>query len=172
MLGLDRPQLVEQRVVDVVADLGIVEHVVAVAVVLELARSSAARAASGALAARDLLGDLLGGGRDQPRQVVASERVEPVAVGEVEVDRGDGDLAGGDRRQVGSGLVALEARVAVDPVQPPAAGLVDERQLVAVHALAERGHLDPVGRAAGDVDVEQRSGRAAARSRARRPAAR
>ena len=36
MLGLDRPQLVQQRVVDVVADLRIVEHVVPVAVVLEL----------------------------------------------------------------------------------------------------------------------------------------
>jgi hypothetical protein len=36
MLGLDRPQLVEQGVVGVVADLGVVEDVVAVPVVLEL----------------------------------------------------------------------------------------------------------------------------------------
>ena len=36
VLGLDRAQLVEQRVVDVVADLRVVEHVVLVAVVLEL----------------------------------------------------------------------------------------------------------------------------------------
>ncbi len=36
MLGLDRAQLVQQRVVDVVADLRIVEHVVAVGVVFEL----------------------------------------------------------------------------------------------------------------------------------------
>jgi hypothetical protein len=36
MLGLDRPQLVKEGVVDVVADLGIVEDVVPVAVVLEL----------------------------------------------------------------------------------------------------------------------------------------
>jgi hypothetical protein len=37
MIGLDRPQLIEQRVVDVVADLGIVEDVVAIAVVVQLA---------------------------------------------------------------------------------------------------------------------------------------
>ena len=36
MVALDRPQLVEQRVVDVVADLGVVEDVVAVVVVGEL----------------------------------------------------------------------------------------------------------------------------------------
>ena len=35
MLGLDRAELVEQRVVLVVADLGVVENVVAVAVMLE-----------------------------------------------------------------------------------------------------------------------------------------
>ena len=37
MIGLEGLELVEQRVVDVVADLGIVEHVIAVAVVLDLA---------------------------------------------------------------------------------------------------------------------------------------
>ena len=37
MLGLDAAQLVEQRVVDVVPDIRIVEDVVAVVVVLELA---------------------------------------------------------------------------------------------------------------------------------------
>ena len=36
MIALDRPQLVEQRVIDVVADLGVVEDVVAVVVVREL----------------------------------------------------------------------------------------------------------------------------------------
>ena len=36
MLGLQRAQLVEQRVVGVVADLGVVEDVVAAVVVLEL----------------------------------------------------------------------------------------------------------------------------------------
>ena len=36
MVALDRPQLVEQRVIDVVADLGVVEDVVAVVVVGEL----------------------------------------------------------------------------------------------------------------------------------------
>jgi hypothetical protein len=36
MLGLQGPQLVEQRVVLVVADLGIVEDVIAIAVVVEL----------------------------------------------------------------------------------------------------------------------------------------
>ena len=37
--------------------------------------------------------------------------------------------------------------------------LVDERQLVAVDALAERRDLDAIGLAAGHVDVEQRPGR-------------
>ena len=37
MLSLDRAQLVEQRVVGVVSDLGVVENVVAIAVVIELA---------------------------------------------------------------------------------------------------------------------------------------
>ena len=37
MGGLQAPELVEQRVVDVVADFGIIEHVVAVAMVFELA---------------------------------------------------------------------------------------------------------------------------------------
>ena len=44
MVGLDRPQLVEQRVVLVVADLGIVEDVVAVAVVVEHACGARPRA--------------------------------------------------------------------------------------------------------------------------------
>ena len=54
MLALEAPQLVEQQVVLVVADLGVVEDVVAVGVVLELLAQLA-----GALA--DLLGDLRGG---------------------------------------------------------------------------------------------------------------
>ena len=74
--------------------------------------------------------------RDSPRragamsrpQVVALERREAVAVGEVEVDRGHGDLARRDGREVGAGLVALVGRVAVDPVQAPAARvLLDQR---------------------------------------------
>ena len=36
MVTLERAQLVQQRVIDVVADLGVVEHVVAVVVVVEL----------------------------------------------------------------------------------------------------------------------------------------
>ena len=65
MLGLDRPQLVEQRVVLVVADLGIVEDVVAVAVVVELAAQlGGARPASSAwrLARRSRLGTSLAAG--------------------------------------------------------------------------------------------------------------
>jgi hypothetical protein len=53
---------------------------------------------------------------DQTGEVVALERGEPVAVGEIEVDRGDGDLALRDGREVGAGLVALEAGIALDPV--------------------------------------------------------
>ena len=45
--------------------------------------------------------DLAGRRRDQPRQVVALQGVEPVAIGQVEVDRRDGDLASGHRGQVG-----------------------------------------------------------------------
>jgi hypothetical protein len=51
MVGLDGAQLVEERVVLVVADLGIVEDVVAVAVVVELAaqlRGALSRARAGA----------------------------------------------------------------------------------------------------------------------------
>ena len=48
VLGLERAQLVEQRVVVVVADLGVVEDVVAVAVVVELlAQLGGARRAAG-----------------------------------------------------------------------------------------------------------------------------
>ena len=68
VLGLDRAQLVEQRVVLVVADLGVVEDVVAVAVVVELlAQLGGADASSGR---RSL--DLRGGRREQPREVVGA----------------------------------------------------------------------------------------------------
>ena len=86
MLGLERLELVEQRVVLVVGDLGVVEDVVAVDVVVE--------------DALQLLRALGRGGRgvtrsrsrraaQEARQVVLDERVEARVVGEVEVDRRD-----------------------------------------------------------------------------------
>ena len=76
------------------------------------------------------------------------------------MDRGHRDLALRHRGEVGPGLVALVAGVAVDPVQAPAAGaLVDQRELVAVDALAEPRDLDAVRVGARDVDVQQRARR-------------
>ena len=64
VLGLERAQLVEQRVVGVVADLGVVEDVVAVAVVLELAAQ---------------LGDALRGAHSTSRAAGASSRARSYA---------------------------------------------------------------------------------------------
>ena len=66
VLGLERLQLAEQRVVDVVADLRVVEDVVAVVVVGDLL------AQLGDLAARRRSFHLAGRGREQPRQVVGA----------------------------------------------------------------------------------------------------
>ena len=67
VLGLDRPQLIEQRVVLVVADLGIVEDVVAVAVVVELLSQLDRALGRRVRNPRPQRGRR----RDQPRQVVA-----------------------------------------------------------------------------------------------------
>ena len=63
---------------------------------------------------------------------------------------------GGDRREVGAGLVVKAGVRAVDPVAAPVLLLALELQLVAVDALAEARHLDAAGLAGRDVDVEQR----------------
>ena len=100
VLGLDRPQLVEQRVVVVVADLRVVEHVVAVAVVLELPPQL-----GGALRVvlRNRLASPLGRRpAQQPLQVAARERLDAGVVGEVEVHRRDRDPPGRDRGEVGA----------------------------------------------------------------------
>ena len=94
MRRLDRAQLVEQRVVSVVADDRVVEDVVAVAVVGQL--SAQLRRARGRIRApsrrrRSL--HLARGRRDQPREVVLLQRADPRAVREVEVHRRDARCA-------------------------------------------------------------------------------
>ena len=93
VLGLERAQLVEQRVVLVVADLGVVERVVAVVVVVDLLAQLGGALLGGTVRAAWLSSrsSSLGGGLDQAREVVALERRQPLAVGEVEVDRRDRD---------------------------------------------------------------------------------
>ena len=121
VLGLERAQLVEQRVVVVVADLRVVEDVVAVAVVVA-ARSRSSRGAASRLRPRRSLHLLGRRARAAARGRSASSASMPVDVGQVEVQRRDGDAPGGDRRQVGARLV-LEAGVgAVDPVAARRAG--------------------------------------------------
>ena len=110
---LELAQLAQQRVVDVVADDRVVEHVVAVVVlgdlVAQLGRALRRVPCSrGAHAAEP-------GPPRPPRRArrrgrsARAKPVEPAAVGEVEVDRGDRDAAARDRREVGARLV-LEGR--------------------------------------------------------------
>ena len=85
--GLERPQLVEQRVVLVVADLRVVEHVVTVRVVVEqLAQLGRTLGAAGLRSAHGCSLDRL---LQQPLEVVLDQRLDAVVVGEVEVQRRD-----------------------------------------------------------------------------------
>ena len=130
VLALDRAQLVQQRVVGVVADLGVVEDVVAVAVVGELLAQ---------------LGGALGGVTgvlQQLREVERAQRLHAVLGGQVEVQRRDRDPAGGDRREVGPGLVVVHRRVAVDAVELAAGVLLDQVEAVLVDPLAQPRDLD------------------------------
>ena len=105
-------QLVQQRVVGVVADLRVVEDVVAVVVMRDLARGAPPRALPAALTSR--LTPASGGRRRAASLKIRSRshsrsRVEPVAVGQVEVDGRDRDPPARDRGEIGARLV-LEAR--------------------------------------------------------------
>ena len=113
VLGLERAQLVEQRVVLVVADLRVVERVVAVAVVGQLAAQWPPRAWP---PWPERSPQLARGRREQPREVVRGERVDALDVGQVEVDRRDRDAPLGDGREVGARLVVVAGIGAVDPV--------------------------------------------------------
>ena len=149
VLALDRAQLVQQRVVGVVADLRVVEDVVAVPVVGELLAQLGARAPPARHRSPEQLGE-----------VVLAQALHPVLGGEVEVQRRDGDAAGRDGGEVGAGLVVVDGRVAVDAEEPAAADvLLDQLELVLVDALAQPGDLDTADVARGDVDVEQRARR-------------
>ena len=110
VLALDRAQLVQQRVVGVVADLGVVEDVVAVAVVGELLAQLGRPRSAG----RHRSGPAAGRGR-------TPAALHAVLGGEVEVQRRDRDPAGGDRGEVGPRLVVVDRRVAVDAVELAAA---------------------------------------------------
>ena len=140
VVALDRAQLVEQRVVGVVADLGVVEDVVAVAVVGELLAQL-----GGALGSHAHSASSSAAGSSSAREVVGAQGLEPVRGGEVEVQRRHRDAAGGDGGEVGALLVVVDRRVAVDAEAPAAVLLLDDLQLVAVDALAEPRHLDAVG---------------------------
>ncbi len=153
VLGLDRAQLVEQRVVLVVADLRVVEDVVAAVVVLELATQLGgpplglgAHTEEGALAASI-------SSRPQPRSRSSppwSVRSKWIGVTEMR------PRATAERSVPSSS--SKRRLEAVDLVAPLAAlgVLSDQLQLVVVEALAELGDLDPVRLAGGAVDVDQR----------------
>ena len=69
----------------------------------------------------------------------------------------DRDPPARDRGEIGPRLVLERGLEPVDLVPAAAvAVLADEPQLVVVEALAEPGHLDPLGLARGDVHVQQR----------------
>ena len=95
-------------------------------------------------APRSCVGRRRRGRIQHPLQVPAAQLAEAAAVGEVEVDRRDGDAAVGDRRQVGA-LLVLERRLEPVDLVALAAGvavLADQLELVVVEALAEVGDLD------------------------------
>ena len=98
-------------------------------VVLELRRARRARSAARCRGAHS---SSSAAGSSRPREVVGLERLDPRLVGQVEVDRRDGDAAVGDRGQVGPLLALVVGRVAVDPVLAPAGLLV-------LRASARRG---------------------------------
>ena len=153
VLGLDVAQLVEQRVVLVVADQRVVEDVVPVVVPRQLAP----QLRRPLLVGRGAHTEEGATRRQHPLQRPGAQAVELAVVGEVEVDRRDRDPALRDRHQVGL-LALLEARLpAVDLVVAPAVLVLgDQLQLVVVDAFAEPGHLDPARLAGGAVDVDQR----------------
>ena len=76
---------------------------------------------------------------------------------QIEVQRRDRDVPGGDGGQVGPLLVVVHGRVAVDAKATASVLLLDDLQLVAVDALAEPRDPDPVRLARRDVHVHQRA---------------
>ena len=165
ILGLERAQLVQQRVVLVVADRRVVVLVVGLVVAgdlgAELGRALCARRGRSPRPRRV----------DRRRELVevpAGEPLDALTVGEVEVDRRQRDAAGARRRARSVPVLVLERRLeAVDLVAPAGlAVVVDEPQLVVVEALAEPRRLDALDLAGGAVDVEERARRAAGRRRA------
>ena len=167
---LDRLQLVEQRVVLVVADLRVIEHVVPVRVVVEQLAQLGARARRRAGESRCswLLSTGSSSSRSRSR---LGQRLHAVVVGQVEVQRRERHTPRRDRGDVGVGLL-LVASWPLRRRRGSAGGWEDSAplrpaQLVAVEALAQSRNLDALRRAAGKVDVEQRARPAAARSRDR-----
>ena len=150
VLGLDRAQLVEQRVVFVVADLGVVEDVVAVVVAAQLAGAARPPASR-----RPSLTPPGGAGRQHLLEAPAAQPLEAAVVGEVEVDRRDRDPALGDRRQVGP-LDLLVARLpAVDLVA--AAAVLGPRRSASARRCRSRlpsfVTSTPVGSPAGQLTL-------------------
>ena len=139
VLLLEPPQLSQEAVVVGIRDDGIVEDVIAVVVTLDLAaqlRGSLRRVArghqgeAGARATRD-------------GQVPALELLDAPRVGELEVQRSDGDHVGVQRSEVGAVLVVVGRIVTVDAVALATTAvevLLLQLQPVPVDALAEPGH--------------------------------
>ena len=149
---LDRAQLVEQRVVDVVADLGVVEDVVAVVVVRELLLELVARSALRSFALRARRARAGAPGRRPAASRCPARSVRSKCSG-VTAMRPAAIAA----RSVPA-LVVVLGRVAVDAVLLAAGLLVDERRAGrgrrACRAAATSTPVDPAG---GHVDVEQRA---------------
>src|ERR1043165_163902 len=85
------------------------------------------------------------------------ERLEPRdrrVVGEVEVQRGDGDAAALHGLEVGAGVVAPRRRPAADPVIRPPTRIQSLDDPLGVDALAERRDLHAAKLPDGEVDVE------------------
>ena len=111
MLLLDPSQLVEERVVFVVADLGVVEDVVAVVVVGDLAPQLRGalcripRAHFGGVATDGLRRDTGEHLSEDPLQIPVAQPRQPGTVGQVEVNGRDRDALARDGGEVRSRLV-------------------------------------------------------------------
>ncbi len=154
-LGLDLAQLIEQAVVLLIADLRVVEYVVAMGVVLELG-AQLLRALRVEPALRRAHGAVAYDRGQQLLQVKAPQRIKARTIRQIEVDRRHGDPSLRDGRQVGARIVMEPGVRAVYPVSPAVLLLVVELQLVTVDPPAEARHLDAAGLAGGHVHIEKR----------------
>src|SRR5919202_5569540 len=115
-------------------------------------RSSAARFSGVGLL------NLLRGRTQEPVEVEAMERLDAGLVGQVEVNRRDGDRALADRLEVGALLLVEAGLVAVDLVAAAATVLLlGQPELVAIDPLAQAAGAGAARLARRNVDVQQRA---------------